>query len=159
MEMMKKLERVALTLSLCFLLCCVAAIAAAQAPPLFKPVPASKIDQAQKDKASKVAATTLDNWFKGKFAPLSDDFTSLMKEKLGPAAQKQATEGVKSVFGDFQSMKFVEAEASPAMAGIVVYRFKGKFSKTSESPEIRVVVNKQGKVAGLSVKPWQDKIQ
>jgi hypothetical protein len=157
--MMTKTGRIALTVTLGVIMACVGTIVVAQTSPAFEPVPESKIDQAQKGKAAQIATTTLNNWFKGQFAPLSDDFTSQMKEKLVPEAQKQATEGLKASLGDFQSMEFAEAVTTPSMQGIIVYRFKGRFSKATGSTEIRVVIDKQGKVGGLWVKPWQDKMQ
>lgn len=157
--MTTKTESVVLIASISVIMLCVATVVAAQTSPAFEPVPAAQIDQTQKNRASQVATTTLSNWFKGQFAPLSDDFTAQMKEKLVPEAQKQAAAGLKSSLGDFQSLEFAEAVTSPSMPGVVVYRFKGKFSTSPESPEVRVVLDPQGKVGGLWVKPWQNKMQ
>jgi hypothetical protein len=158
-EMSMKTKRVVLTVCLWALMCCATTIAAAQMSPSFEPLPASKIDQAQKDKASQIATTTLNNWFKGQFAPLSDDFSQQMKDNLGAEAQKQATEALIAQLGDFQSLEFAEAVTTASMPGIVVYRLKGKFSKAPAPADVRVVFDKQGKVAGFWVKPWQDKMQ
>jgi hypothetical protein len=155
--MMTKTARIALTVTLGVIMACVGTIVVAQTSPAFEPVPESKIDKAQKDKAAQIATTTLNNWFKGQFAPLSDDFTSQMKENLTPEAQKLAIADIKAKLGDLQSAELAEAVVSPSMPGIVVYRFKGRFSK--ETGEVRVVLDKQGKVVGLWVKPWQDKMQ
>ncbi len=150
--MIRKIGSLVLPVSIFVFVFCMATIAAAQS---FNPVP--QVDEAQKTKAAQAATTTLSNWYNGKFAPLSDDFTQQMKERVPPEAQKQVVTELKETLGDFQSMDFAQALVSPSMPGIVVYRFKGKFSK--ESAEIRVVLDQQGKVAGFWVKPWQQKMQ
>jgi hypothetical protein len=151
--MIEKTRHIALTLSVCLLVCTAATIAAAQTPPSLKPVPASKIDEPQKNKAAKIVTTTLNNWSEGKVAPLSNDVTPKMKERFAPDAQKRLLKRMKANAGDFQSLKFFGAFASPSKPGLVQYRFKGKFSKVSEPTEIRIVMNKQGKVVGASAKP------
>jgi hypothetical protein len=156
--MTKTIVNVLVIVSACVFVTWTATPAAAQADDAFKALPAGQIDQAQKNKAAHVASTTLTNQFKGKFEPLSDDFTQQMKEALPPEKQKEVINSIRGKLGEFQSMEFVEAVASQAMPGIIVYRFKGKFSNSPESPEIRVALDRQGKVAGLWIVPWKDKL-
>lgn len=158
-EMIRTIWNFLLIVAVYVFVCCNATLAAAQAGDTFKAVPAGQIDQTQKNKAAQVASTTLSNQFKGRFEPLSDDFTQAMKEALPPEGQKAVIDTLRAKLGDFQSMEFAEATASPAMPQIVVYRFKGKFSKDKESPEVRVAMDKQGKVAGLWIRPWRDKFE
>jgi len=124
----------------------------------FKPIPASEVDQAQRDKARRIAAATLKGWSEGKFEPLSDDFTSEMKKALTPAAQRNSYLTTKPLFGDFRDQEFVEAVASPNLPEYVLYRFRGTFSGTKEKPEIRVVINGEGKVAGFWIKHWRKEV-
>jgi len=144
-------------LSVCVLICFAAAIAHAQTSPAFTPVPAAQIDEARKDKASRIATATLANWSRGQFAPLTDDFTAQMQASLTPEAQQMAIGNIRAMLGDLQSLAFAKAVSTPSMPGFVVYRFKGAFAK--EPGEVRVVLDQQGKVAGLWVKPWQDMMQ
>ncbi len=69
-----------------------------------------------------------------------DEFTLEMQKGLSPELQKQSFEQIRSMFGDYQEMTFVEAlTARFFIPRGTVYRFKGTYSRTSEQPEIRVV--------------------
>ena len=125
----------------------------------FKPIAPSQIDQSEVDKARRIAETTLTNWREGKFEPRGAEFTDAMKKASTPAKQKKAYQSIKKLFGDFQSLKFAEAVASKDAPGLILYRFRGKFSETDDKPEIRVVINKEGKVAGFWIKPWLKIVQ
>lgn len=133
----------------------------ARAQARFAPIPAGRIDQAQKAAAQKVADRTLKAWRDGRFAPLSDDWTLQMKSALPPAKQRESYEAIRGTFGDYRSLEFAEAVAAPELPGLVVYRFRGTFSKTSPTtrPEVRVVVDGQGKVAGFWCKVWSKALQ
>lgn len=121
----------------------------------FKPIPAAEVNQTHKSTAERAAVAVFGAWRDGKFDPLSDDFTQQMKDALPPAAQKGAYQNIKAMFGEFQSLEFVEAVVSPNLAEMVVYRFRAQFSGTSQRPEIRVVLDEQGKVSGFWCKPWR----
>ena len=144
---------------LCMLtsICGVIGIADARSP--FQKISAAKVDAADKAKAEKAATDTLTNWKEGKFEPRSDDYSEAMKEASTPARQKAAHQDIKAAFGDIKSLKYVEAVASKNLPNLVVYRFKGTFTGTSERPEIRVVIDPEGKIAGLWIKPWKDELQ
>jgi hypothetical protein len=129
----------------------------AQSP--FQQVPESKINKEHKSKAQKAAIDTLTNWREGKYEPRSDDYTDAMKEASTPARQKAAYQNITALFGDFKDLKYVEAVASKNYPSIVVYRFKGTFTGTKDQPEIRVVIDSEGKVAGFFIKPWKDELQ
>ncbi len=147
-----------------FIVCmCVAALlgvvvthASAQSP--FKQLPPAALNQAQKDKAEKFALTTLTAWRTGKFEIGSGELTPELKTASTPEANERAYRGIKELFGDFESLEFVEAVTSPNLPQYVLYRCKGKFTKSSDRPEIRVVFNKQGQVAGFWIKPWRDQV-
>jgi len=134
-------------------------VAGAQEQPTFQSLSSTQIDQAQKNKAQQIATATLGDWFKGKFGPLSDAFTPEMQEALPPEGQQQVVGTLKTKLGDFQSMEFAQAVASPNLPDMVVYRFKAKFSRADQPPEVRVSMDKQGKVAGFWIKPWQETMQ
>ena len=125
----------------------------------FQPIPEAKVNKAYKAKAQKAAIDTLTNWRDGKYEPLSDDYTDAMKEASTPARQKAAYQNIKALFGDFKDLKYVEAVASKNLPSLVVYRFKGTFTGTKDQPEIRVVIDSDGKVAGFFIKPWKNELQ
>lgn len=123
------------------------------------PIPDSEVSGEAKAKAKKIATQVLTDWNKGIFSPLPTTFTAKMRQALTPSAQENAYNQIKPVFGEFQSMSFVEAVQAPGFPGLIVYRFKASFSRTKDRPEIRVVLNRSGKVSGLWLKPWRNKLQ
>lgn len=125
---------------------------------LFQTLPDSKVDQALKSKARQVAADLLTRWRDGKFEPLADDFTLDLSVRLPPADQEKACNRLRALFGDFRSLVFIEAVASPGLPGYVMFRFKGTFSGAKANPEIRVLMNDEAKVTGFWVKHWQDEV-
>ena len=97
----------------------------------------------------------------------SGEIYILSEEEAIPEVAKGLTEGVQvssyenisSMFGDYESMQFAEALTMKTDQFYTLYRFKGTFSETSEKPEIRVVLNKEGKLAGFWIRPWQDDLE
>jgi hypothetical protein len=134
-------------------------VASAWAQSSFKPIPASQLNKAERDKAARIADTEFKNWRSGKFEPLTDAFTDQMRAALTAELQRSAYQQTKALFGDYQSLVFAEAVASPDMPGTTVYRFRGTFDKTQDKPEIRVVTDSAGKVSGFWIKPWADQLQ
>jgi hypothetical protein len=125
----------------------------------FMPIAPDKLNQVSRDKAQQVATDLLAGWRDGKFRKLTGDFTTEMIAKLPPEDQKKAYDALRSLFGDFRSLKFVEAASSPQIPGYTAYRFKGTFSAVEANPEVRVMLDGEGKVAGFWVRHWMDEIQ
>jgi hypothetical protein len=115
----------------------------------FKPIPNTKVDQAQKNKAQQIVAKLFSKWNEGKFDPLPDDFTAAMKKAMTSEAQKATYSQLKNTYGKFQSIDFVAASSSEKPSKLVMYRFKGVFSEKKSAPEIRILMDKKGKVSGL----------
>jgi len=90
---------------------------------------------------------------------LGDEATAAMRSGLTPEKQKEAYETIKGMFGDFQSMEYVETCIPTDGSLLVIYRFKGHFSKSKARPEIRVVMDGEGKLAGFWIKPWRARVQ
>ncbi|GEM_PF-812641 len=132
---------------------CVVFLAGAVCAPLvqasFKPMPEAKVNPTEKKMAQQVVASLFSKWGKGKFKPLPDDFTAGMKKAMTSAVQKATYSQLKTAYGEFRSIDFVSASSSEKPPGLVMYRFKGAFSGKGGAPEIRVLVNKKGKVSGL----------
>jgi hypothetical protein len=38
----------------------------------------------------------------------------------------------------------------------MIYRFRGAFDATDEKPEIRIVLDRNNKLAGFWIRPWED---
>jgi len=124
-----------------------------------KPIPSAQVDQAAKAKADAMARALFKAWAASQFEPLSDDFTSEMKQAFPSDVQKQSYATIKANFGDFKDMQFAEAVTSPAFPRYIVYRFRADFSDTPARPEVRVVVDKERKVGGFAVKLWNPEVK
>ncbi len=107
--------------------------------------------------ASEIAAKIMEGQKAGTFYEVDEtEATSTFADGFGKSVQYQAYHQLHSLFGDYESMKFVEAVKLNSKDEYTIYRFRGKFEKSD--PEIRVVLNSEGKIAGFFVKPWKDKI-
>jgi len=127
---------------------------------LFTQVPQSEINAGHVEKARQIMDSLYAKWQNGEFEPVGDEFTPEMQKGLSPQLQKQSFEQIRSIFGDYQGMTFVEAlTARFFIPRGTVYRFKWTYSRTSEQPEIRVVFDSAGKISGLWLKPWRDEMQ
>jgi len=130
--------------------------AAQQTPTPTPSTPASsgaQGDPSEQAMAERIAVQLLKGWSEGRFEPLGDEFTQEMRTKLSPEAQKQGHAATAAMFGEFQSLEYVEtAPVGPYRA----YRFKGTFTKSQGDarPEVRVIVDDQGKVGGFWCRPW-----
>ncbi len=109
--------------------------------------------------AERIAINILESWRDGRFEPLGDEATIAMRSALTPEKQKEAYETIKGMFGDFQSMEYVETWVSTNGPFLAIYRFKGRFSRSRARPEIRVVMDSEGKLAGFWIKPWRARVQ
>ena len=94
-----------------------------------------------------------------RFERLSDEFTERMKKTLTPEFQRQSEKVIAKLFGNLKAIEFVEAVKAISLPDVVIYRFRGTFTKTSERPELRVVINKEGKVEGFWIKDWHDELR
>ena len=77
---------------------------------------------------------------------------------LTEGVQEASYENISSMFGEYGSMEFAEAWTLEADQLYTVYRFRGTFDATSEKPEIRIVLDKEAKLAGFWIRPWQDEL-
>ncbi|HMK35407.1 MAG TPA: hypothetical protein VK463_10095 [Desulfomonilaceae bacterium] len=127
---------------------------------LFSKVPQSEVNAEHVEKASQIVGSLYAKWQNGQFKPVGDEFTAEMRKGLSPELQKQSFEQIRSMFGDYQGMTFVEALTARFFIPTgTVYRLKGTYSRTSEQPEVRVVFDSEGKISGLWLKPWRDEMQ
>jgi hypothetical protein len=127
---------------------------------LFSKVPQAEVNAGFVQKAQQIMDSLYAKWKDGTFEPVGDEFTPEMRKGLSPELQKQSFEQIRSMFGDYQEMTFVEAlTARFFVPEGTVYRFKATYSGTSEHPEIRMVFDSDGKISGLWLKPWSDEMQ
>jgi hypothetical protein len=133
---------------------CLLALALVGCQKKFSRLPEGTVDQPERGRAQGFAEKIYRSCGSGHFDPLGDEATNEMRVDLSPAKQKQTCSYVQLTFGDYNSMDYVETWTGGA--SVRIYRFKGHFSKTSDTPEIRIVVDKKGLVSGFWLKPWSD---
>lgn len=123
----------------------------------FDTFPESEVDLEMKADAERIGTTLLTAHREGRFEPLGDEASDIMRSSYTPDQQKKSYEHLKSVIGEFESMEYVETCVPKEGQKLYVFRFKGEFSK-NKNVEVRVVINEQGKLDGFWVKPWKDKL-
>lgn len=110
-------------------------------------------DPGERAMAEGVANRFLKGWDAGRYEPLGEEFSEDMRTKFLPNAQKSGHAATAAMFGDFQSLEFVEMVTVDTFKA---YRFRGTFARAQGDarPEIRVVLDEQGKVGGFFTRPW-----
>ena len=77
---------------------------------------------------------------------------------LSEGVQEASYESIQSMFGEYESMAFAEAWTMEADQVYTIYRFRGTFDATDDKPEIRIVLDRENKLAGFWIRPWQDEL-
>ena len=121
---------------------------------LFVKLPADKVDKDHQEAAEQFGTDYFDNCGKGKCEEIGDEAITAVRLGFPVAKQKAAYDAWVQSYGEYQSLQYVEAIKITQGPEVVAFRFKGIFEKGQ--PEVRVVIDKDGKVAGFFVKPWLD---
>ena len=124
----------------------------------YQTLPEEEVNVVQKDFAESIATDILNGMKSGEFKELGNESILSMQKGLSAEKQKMSYEQIKGLFGNFKSISYYETCVPKASAFHTVYRFKGKF-ESSEFPEVRVVINKDNKLSGFWIKPWNDTLQ
>ena len=110
--------------------------------------------------AQDLAGKLLNGQKTGNIYMLTDqEATPEMVKGLTEAMQVASYESIKQLYGDFISLEFVETWTLQISEQYFVYRFKGNFSETKDTPEVRVVMNESGKISGFWLRPWKDDME
>lgn len=138
---------------------CLIAFAVAGCSSPFRKLSESEVDAQMKLAAERIATKIFESQRDGRFEPLGDEATAAVRSGLTAEVQKASYGSIKGMYGDFQSMDYEETWVPTDGSLLVIYRFRGRFSKSDARPEIRVVMDGEGKLAGLWLKSWNAKIQ
>lgn len=85
-----------------------------------------------------------------------DEATKDMVEGLTIGMQKDACDHIKSEFGVYHGLDFVECLRPSDGRAYVVYRFKTNFTNKRANAETRVILDGQDKLAGIWAGAWRD---
>ena len=127
----------------------------------YKQIPEYKIEKDQDLKSKRVFAETiatelLEGMRDNNFKELINNSTDDMKTQFSADVQKNTYQQIKQLYGDYKSMEYYETVENKLYT---VFRYKGTFTKTEKKPEIRVVLDTEGKLAGLWIKEWIDELK
>jgi Protein of unknown function (DUF3887) len=123
--------------------------------------PTAKIDEGAVDAQQKATAQAFALKLcgacnTGKFEALGPEAIPAMQDGLTPEKQKTTCDSTRQTFGDFQSVDYVETWKTQ---GLFVYRFRAHYGKSTTTPEVRVVLDGDSKLAGYWLKPWADALK
>lgn len=93
----------------------------------------------------------------GYYSLSENEATIQMIDGLDESRQKESYKKIKSIFGDYKSLKFESIMESTTGNKLMIYRFKGFFESNADI-EVRTVLNYKGKLAGFFIKPWNDEM-
>ena len=107
--------------------------------------------------AAQLATQILQAHEQGRFEALGPEATEGFRKAFTAEAQRHSYQQIRQLFGTFESLDFVETRSIENQPHLLIYRFRGRYS--TASPEVRVVLDQDGKLAGLWIKPWQEQMQ
>lgn len=122
----------------------------------FEKLPEEKADKSKIELASDIANAYFESVKNGNYYDFKDNAIEEFKNQMTPEVQKHTYQQLKEQFGDFESLNYSETWIKKDNVDLQVTRFKGKFEKSDEPMEIRVVLNASNKITGFWIKPWKD---
>ena len=117
----------------------------------------TQVDEAMKQKAYELGSNLFLSYEKGEFQLMGDEATEEMQGIFTIEKQKQDHKAIKQAYGAFESMYYAETWVNQS-AGLIIFRFRANFSGITSKPEVRVVFDNDGKLAGLWLMPWKDQL-
>ena len=125
----------------------------------FKKLDPDAVNNHSKETAGKFATVFLTDLKNGSVYQFKDEATGDLKKALTEDMQKQSYQNLKDQFGDFESLNYTETWIYSKDTTLRFFRFKADFNKSNGKLEVRVVLNGEGKIAGIWITPWKDTIQ
>jgi len=96
---------------------------------------------------------------KGLVARLSkSESTNDMIGAFEPEKQRELFDALEQAYGDFVSLKFIEAYKIKDVEAVIL-RYKGIFTKKDKVPEIRITIDYTSRFSNFSIKPWSDEMK
>ena len=109
--------------------------------------------------AAQLATQILQAHEQGRFEALGpEDATEKFRRAFTTEIQRHSHQNIRQLFGAFEGLDFVETHSIENQPHLLVHRFRGRYGAASQAPEVRVVLDRDGKLAGLWIKPWQEQM-
>lgn len=125
-------------------------------PPQPQKLAENQVNTVLRDASGAFASSYLERCRAGRFESLGHEATDELRAALTPDKQRLSHAAIAAELGEFQSLVYVETYRLKDEPGSAIFRFRGNFSRGR--PEVRVVRDAEGKVSGLWIKPWQDRL-
>ena len=125
-----------------------------------QPVASVTVQSDQHLRAAQLATRILEGHEQGRFEPLSpEEATEEFRVGFTAEVQRRNHQTIRLMFGAFDGLDYIETRYMDSQPHLLIHRFKGRYGAASRPPEVRVVLDRDGKLAGLWIKPWQDELQ
>lgn len=125
--------------------------------PTYEQIPAAEVDQTEAAKAKALGLKILNACESGNYPTLSTtEATLIMVDGLTAEKQRSACTFLTEEYGSFKDLSLGEVLRSVGDAGFRIYRYKGVFVETEEVAEVRITLNKDGKMSGIWTMPWRE---
>ena len=117
------------------------------------------VQSEQRHLAAQLATQILQAHEQGRFETLGpEDATEKFRRAFTAEVQRHSHQNIRQLFGAFEGLDFVETRSIENQPHLLVHRFRGRYGAASQAPEVRVVLDRDGKLAGLWIKPWQEQM-
>ena len=114
----------------------------------------------QRQLAALLATRILEGHEQGRFEALGpEEATEEFRNGFTAEVQRQNHQTIRQLFGAFEGLDYIETRFMDSQPHLLIHRFKGRYGAASNVPEVRVVLDRDGKLAGLWIKPWQEQMQ
>ena len=119
-------------------------------------VASAPVQSEQHHLAAQLATQILQAHEQGRFEALGPEAAESFRKAFTAEVQRHSYQQIRQLFGSFDGLDFVETRSVESQPHLLVHRFKGQYSIAS--PEVRVVLDQDGKLTGLWIKPWQEQM-
>ncbi len=110
--------------------------------------------------AAQLATRILQSHEQGRFETLGpEEATEGFRSGFTAEVQRRSHQAVRQLFGEFEGLDYVETRFIEAQPHLLIHRFRGRYGAASRAPEVRVILDREGRLAGLWIKPWQEQMQ
>ena len=107
--------------------------------------------------AAQLATRILQGHEQGCFDSLKpEEATEEFRKGFTTEVRRHNHQTFRRLFGAFEGLDYVETRSTEDQPHLLIHRFKGRYDATSHQPEIRVVLDRDGKLAGFWIKFWED---
>ncbi|MYA24226.1 MAG: hypothetical protein F4Z30_16260 [Gemmatimonadetes bacterium] len=120
-------------------------------------VTSAPVQSEQHHLAAQLATQILQAHEQGRFEALGPEAAEGFRKAFTAEIQRHSYQQLRQLFGTFEGLDFVETHSIESQPHLLIHRFRGRYS--TASPEVRVVLDQDGKLTGLWIKPWQDQMQ